>query len=93
MVAITGSSKPLGYADFMICRHDPPDMYGITTHRLWSTTKEQCAFTTFGWLIKLIVFASRQISSCAKEHTERKIVLLSTINPVPNSQGFSSRVL
>ena len=63
-MAITGSSKPSGYSDFIIWRQDPPAIYGITTQRVWPEVKEQCACNKFGWSIKLIVCTSRRIPSC-----------------------------
>lgn len=63
-VAITTSSNPSGCAAFNMWRHEPPDMNGITTHRLWSLTNEQCDFSTLGWSTSTIVCASRDILFC-----------------------------
>lgn len=70
IVAITNSSKPSGYAAFSMWRQDPPAMNGMTTHRLWSLTKEQCDLRTLGWSTKTIVCASREMLFCGK--VERK---------------------
>jgi len=45
-------------------RHEPPDMKGITTHRLCSLTKEQSDLRTLGWSTRNIVWASRETLFC-----------------------------
>lgn len=67
IVAITTSSKPSGYAAFSMWRHEPPAMKGMTTHRLWSLTNEQCALSTLGWSTKIIVCASRHTLFCVEQ--------------------------
>lgn len=69
IVAITASPKPSGCAAFNMWRQDPPAMNGMTTHRVWPLTKEQCDFSTLGWSTRTIVCASRKTLFChrAKE--------------------------
>lgn len=73
MVAITTSSKPSGYAAFKIWRQEPPDMNGMTTHRLWSLTKEQWDLRTLGWSTRIIVCASREMLFCRKKSYTTKM--------------------
>ena len=63
-VAMTASSKPVGWTDFIMWRKDPPAMYGIITHNVWSFVNEQWALTTLGWSMRIIVWASRMMLFC-----------------------------
>ena len=75
------SSRPLGCDHFMMFSALPPLRNGITTHRNWPSTNEQCAVTRLGCDTMDMEATSRRISSRWPGSSSRSSILTATVSP------------
>ena len=82
MVAMDASSRPFGWLHFMMFKALPPLRNGITTHRNWPSTNEQCAITRLGCDTMDMDATSLRISSrWPGSWSSRSSIFTATVSP------------